>query len=343
MIRALILGASGYGGGELLRLLLGHPYVDAVRGTSRQHAGKPFHIAHPHLRGLAQGTFDAEPDLEWLQEAEKPVLFAAMPHGEFAKVYPTLALSDRVTVIDLSGDFRLDSEAEFDRHYKGPHPCPERLAEFVYGLADLDPNAVRNATRIANPGCFATACQLGLAPILNLNVAVEHVSLFGITGSSGSGMTPSETTHHPTRAHDFRAYKSLSHQHEGEISQFLRRRGSRLAYGFLPHSAPLVRGIFVSAHFHAPGLTASDLEQVVRTTFDGKPFVRVVEGSPKVAAVAGSNFADVGFATGPDGGVVMAAIDNLMKGMAGQAVQNMNLALGLSETAGLWFPAAYPG
>ncbi len=349
MIRALILGASGYGGGELLRLLASHPEVAAVRGVSRNHAGKPFHAAHPHLRDLLPGTFDGTPDWGWLAEADRPVVFAAMPHGELAKVLPDLertwadlGLGNRLTLIDLSGDFRLGDGAAFTRHYGGAHPCPERLGTFAYGLADAFPGEVKGRRRIANPGCFATALQLGLLPLAGLGV--DHVSAFAITGSSGSGMAPSDTTHHPTRATDFRAYKALAHQHQGEVAQLCARLGLDTAVAFVPHSAPLVRGIFATLQFQLPeGITGADLKARLETTCADRPFLRLVEGSPKVAAVTGSNFADLACAVEGREAVIFVALDNLLKGMAGQAVQNMNLALGLSEKTGLWFAGGYPG
>ncbi len=349
MIRALILGASGYGGGELLRILAGHPEIEAVRGVSRHHAGMPFHAAHPNLRGFLEGTFDGAADWAWLAEAAQPVCFAAMPHGELAKVLPTLetawaeaGLGDRITLIDLSGDFRLGSAEAFATHYGHAHPCPSALGGFVYGLADVFPDEVRGARRIANPGCFATALQLGLAPMAGLGI--EHVSVFAITGSSGSGMNPSDTTHHPTRATDFRAYKALAHQHQGEVAQFCERLGITPHVAFIPHSAPLVRGIFATLQFQLPvGVADSDLRARLERVCADRPFLRLVEGSPKVAAVTGSNFADLGWAVEGREAVIFVAIDNLLKGMAGQAVQNMNLALGLKETAGLWFAGGYPG
>jgi N-acetyl-gamma-glutamyl-phosphate reductase len=345
----LILGASGYGGGELLRLLAGHPEVSGLRGVSRHHADKPFHAAHPNLRGLLDGLFDGAPDWSWLAESERPVCFAAMPHGELAKQLPALeaawaeaGLAERLTLIDLSGDFRLADTGAFEKHYGQVHPNPHILGTFAYGLADAFPEAVKGQRRIANPGCFATALQLGLLPLAGL--AVDHVSAFAITGSSGSGMNPSETTHHPTRATDFRAYKALAHQHQGEVEQLCAQLGMATTVAFIPHSAPLVRGIFATLQFQLPeGMDGAALQQRIEEAYAGRPFVRLVEGSPKVAAATGSNFVDIGCAVEGREAALFVALDNLLKGMAGQAVQNMNLALGLREKAGLWFAGGYPG
>lgn len=344
-VRVLVLGASGYGGGELLRLLSSHPLVDEVRGVSRKQAGKPFFAVHPNLRNLVKGSFDAAPDWAWLAEAERAVVFAAMPHGELARQLPELeagwaaaGIAERVVLIDLSGDFRLKDAEAFNRHYGQIHPCPERLEDFVYGLPEAGRVALQGARRIANPGCFATALEVALLPLAGLDL--DWIAVSACTGSSGSGMVPSDTAHHPTRAHDFRAYKMLGHQHEGEVRQLMDRLGLRAELSFVPHSAPLVRGIFATLQLRVP--EGIDLLARYAQTYAGTPFVRLVEGSPRLVSVLGSNFADLGLAQQGRQAAVMVALDNLLKGMAGQAVQNMNLALGFEETKGLWFAGGYP-
>jgi len=328
-VDVLILGASGYGGGELLRWLSNHPAVASIRGTARSHAGKPFHAQHPNLRGLVEGTFEAAPDWAALAQSEAPVLFAALPHGEFAKQWPDfqsdwdhLGLTDRLTVIDLSNDFRLDPE-------------------WVYGLVDWQPERMQGARRIANPGCFATALQLALLPLAEWKPA--FVTVTAATGSSGSGAAPSDTTHHPTRANDFRAYKVLGHQHEAEVLRTLSSAGWDAPLSFVPQSAPLVRGIFATTQFPVPeGVDTAALKAHVEAFYQGRFFVRVVDGTPRVAATTGSAFADLAVAAKGSHGVVMVALDNLGKGMAAQAVQNLNLALGLPEWAGLKVAGGYP-
>jgi N-acetyl-gamma-glutamyl-phosphate/LysW-gamma-L-alpha-aminoadipyl-6-phosphate reductase len=346
MVHAVVLGAAGYGGGELARLLSAHPAVSELTLVSRSQAGKPVHSTHPHLRGLITEPFVAACDWRALPKEAALVVFAAQPHGEFALAWPALeaelaaaGVLERVTVIDLSGDHRLTDAAAFAAAYGKPHPHPERLGSFVYGLPEWQRTAIRGAARIANPGCFATALQLALLPFASRR-DLGWVAVSAVTGSSGSGALPSDTTHHPTRAQDFRAYKVLAHQHLAEGEQLIAAEGGRLDIAMVPQSAPMVRGIFLSAQFRmADAAAAAD---AVRAHYADEPFVRVVEGSPRVAAVNGSNFADVGV-VGRDGFlVVMVALDNLMKGMAGQAVQNMNLALGLDERLGLRYAAAYP-
>jgi N-acetyl-gamma-glutamyl-phosphate reductase len=326
MFDVMILGASGYGGGELLRLLSGHPQVRSIRGTARSHAGKPFHALHPNLRGLVEGAFEAAPDWPAFKDSGHPVVFSALPHGELAKLLPEfetawegLGLANRLTLIDLSADFRLDPR-------------------FAYGLAEWKPERLKGARRIANPGCFATALQLALLPLAPFNP--DFVAISAITGSSGSGINPVETAHHPSRAHDFRAYKMLEHQHEAEVRQTLRGLGWDPELSFVPHSAPLVRGIFATVQCRLP--EGADLGAAVAACYQDAFFVRTVEGSPRVAAVTGSNFADVSTTQKGRSAVVMVTIDNLGKGMAGQAVQNLNLAFGLPEWTGLRQAGCYP-
>lgn len=340
--RVVILGASGYGGGELLRLLSSHPERPQLRGVSRNHAGKPFHTVHPNLRGIVGGNFDGAVDWQWLGVSPTPVLFGAMPHGELAKQYPQLmreagdSLADRLTLIDLSADFRIQDVTLAARYYKGEHPCPGELPSFVYGLPEWQRDALKSAKRIANPGCFATGLQLALLPLAGLNL--QHIAIAGATGSSGSGMAASETTHHPTRANDFRAYKILKHQHEAEGLQLMRALGIEGVLSFVPHSAPIVRGIFITMQL----LDVPDARARFEKTYARAPFIRLVDETPRLTAVNGSNFVDIGVVTQGRSTVVMVALDNLGKGMASQAVQNMNLATGLDETAGLWNAPAYP-
>jgi N-acetyl-gamma-glutamyl-phosphate reductase len=329
-VDVLILGASGYGGGELLRWLSTHPAVKTLRGTARSHAGKPFYAQHPNLRGLVAGVFEAAPDFAALAQSPAPVLFSALPHGELGRLWPELetagkahGLLERLLVIDLSADFRLDPT-------------------WIYGLVDWQPERMRGAKRIANPGCFATALQLALLPLAQWQPA--FVAVTAATGSSGSGAAPSDTTHHPTRANDFRAYKMLGHQHEAEVLRTLASAGWEAPLSFVPQSAPMARGIFATAQFPLPaGVEAGALRAHFEAFYKDRFFVRIVDGSPRVAATSGSAFADLGVAARHGHGAVMVALDNLGKGMASQAVQNLNLALGLPEWTGLKVAGTYPG
>jgi N-acetyl-gamma-glutamyl-phosphate reductase len=327
-----ILGATGYGGGELLRWLSGHPATASLRGTSR-HAGRAFGDVHPNLRGIVEGSFQEEIPWADLAGSEQPVVFSALPHGELAALLPGLerawakaGIADRVLLLDLSTDFR----------------GVEHRPRFVYGLPEWNREALGGARRVACAGCFATALQLAMVPLKGLDLG--FIAATGATGSSGSGASPSEGTHHPLRAQDFRAYKPLAHQHMAEVKAGMAALGIQGDLAFVPQSAPMVRGIFATVQFRLPeGLTGDGLKARAEAAFRDAPFVRIVEGSPRVGAVAGSAFCDLAVAAGGGSAAVMTAIDNLGKGMAAQAVQCMNLALGLPETSGLRIPGCYPG
>ncbi|MBU6421749.1 MAG: N-acetyl-gamma-glutamyl-phosphate reductase [Gammaproteobacteria bacterium] len=351
-VAVYILGGSGYGGGELLRLLSQHPCVESIHAMSRKHVGEPFWRVHPNLRSVANGTFEAEPNWATFSQAETLVVFSAMPHFELAQQLPALektwakhGLAERLTLIDLSGDFRLDSAAEYERAYGKPHPYPQALGTFVYGLPEWQKEKIKGAKRIASPGCFATTIQLALLPLAGLK-NLGFIAVSAMTGSSGSGATPGETTHHPTRANDFRAYKVLNHQHEAEITRLLDAQGSSgYSLAFVPHSAPLVRGIFATVQLHPPaalGLNAQALKKRYEDFYRDALFMRLVEDTPRVAAVVGSNFCDIAVHEKNGNVVIMAALDNLVKGMSGQAVQNMNIACLTLENNGFLSVGYYP-
>jgi N-acetyl-gamma-glutamyl-phosphate reductase len=344
-----IIGASGYGGGELLRWLCTHPDVGSLRGTSRSLAGKPFWAGHPNLKGIVDGSFEQELPWDEFAACEQPVVFSALPHGELAQRLPELeaawtraGIADRLLLVDLSGDFRLKDAQVFAQAYGKVHPCPEHLARFVYGLPEWNRAALPGARRIAAPGCFATALQLALLPLQGLEIGWMAAS--AATGSSGSGASPAIGTHHPLRAGDFRAYKILNHQHLAEVRAGMAAVGIKGELAFVPQSAPMVRGIFATVQFPLPpGLTQAGLQARAEEVYRDAPLVRLVADSPRVGAVAGSAFCDLAVAARDGSGVVLTAIDNLGKGMAAQAVQCMNLALGQPETRGLLIPGRYPG
>ncbi|HEY5036184.1 MAG TPA: N-acetyl-gamma-glutamyl-phosphate reductase [Chthoniobacterales bacterium] len=348
-IDAIILGASGYGGGELLYWLSRHPAVASLRGTSRSLSGEPFSAAHPNLAGVVRGNFETTIAWQELRESPQPVVFSALPHGELAATlrgleseWTAAEIGGRLLLVDLSGDFRLADPMEFERANGKPHPCPEQLSHFVYGLPEWNRNAIAEAKRIACAGCFATALQIALLPLCDLEVGL--IAATAVTGSSGSGTSASAATHHPTRANDFRAYKILTHQHLSEVRAAMARSNISGTLSFVPESGPFVRGIFAALQFLLPrGIDRAELRARAEETFADSPFVRLIEGSPRVAAVAGSNFADVGIAADEKSAAILIALDNLGKGMAGQAVQVMNLALGLEETTGLWSAGRFPG
>lgn len=349
-VEVIIFGSAGFGGGELLRYLAGHPAVDSIQAVSTSFAGQPIQNAHPHLHNFGGQNFQARPESVSGTSADGLVVFFAMPNGELAARYEELCSKVKAVaggkptlVVDLSGDFRLNDATSFERAYGEQHPCPGQLANFVYGLPEHNAKAIAQAKNIANPGCFATAINLALLPFCGLG-DLGFIAISGCTGSSGSGAIPKGTTHHPTRAHDFLAYKMLQHQHQAEVEMLLDTAGTKgYQLGFVPHSAPMVRGIFVTAQFVLPAQVGeNEVASMIHGCYENTSFVQVVEGSPRVATVIGSNYAQLGYATRGRIVAVMCALDNLGKGMAGQAVQNMNIALGLDETTGLTQAAVYP-
>lgn len=340
-LRVAIYGGSGYGGSELLRILLLHPNVEISFVTANEQAGKRVGEVHRNLAGLTDLVFSPAPDGS-SSLTDVDCVFLALPHGQAMAVVPTLP--EQVKAIDLSGDFRLRDQQEFEKHYKRAHTAMSSQSEFVYGLTETNRQAIRSARLIANPGCFATATLLGLAPLAAKGVINGRVIVDAKTGSSGSGAKAAANTHHPQRMNSFYAYKPFNHQHVPEIEQELRAIGNWTnELVFMTHSLPVARGIFASIYVE----TNSDLsEQQIRAMFAefyrDSFFIRLVEGSPDINWVKTTNFCDLGFAARGRSVVVFSAIDNLVKGAAGQAVQNMNLMFGLDEKTGLMLVGTNP-
>jgi N-acetyl-gamma-glutamyl-phosphate/LysW-gamma-L-alpha-aminoadipyl-6-phosphate reductase len=346
--RAAVMGGSGYGGAEMIRRLLLHPDVELCRVASVDLIGEPLGAAHPSLEGRTDLLFQ---DLSPTAAADgMDVVLLALPHKVTAHKVPEIAALPSVKIVDMSGDFRLQDPAAYEKYYGQKHPHPERLPDFVYGLPELNRERIRKARFVASPGCFATTIELSLLPLARAGLLEGVVHVQGITGSSGSGMAPQATTHHPVRAGNLRAYKPLWHQHVPEVVETLSAAGARdLQLRFVPVSAPLVRGILATAFLELPEeWTEERLAALYREAFAGEPFVRVpAKRLPEVAAVSGSNFAEVGVAAGPAWRgrrtvTAFSAIDNLVKGGAGQAIQNMNVMLGLDERASLEDPGPWP-
>ncbi|HEX8072582.1 MAG TPA: N-acetyl-gamma-glutamyl-phosphate reductase [Pyrinomonadaceae bacterium] len=340
-LKVAIFGGSGYGGAELLRLLLAHPHAEVARVTANEHAGKAVADVHRNLYGLTDLRFESAPaDLSALGDLD--CVFFALPHGQALALAPQLPAT--VKAIDLSGDFRLNDPQEFLQHYGREHTAAELQREFVYGLTETNRAAISRARLVSNPGCFATATLLGLAPLVAAGQLAGRVVVDAKTGSSGSGAKPAANTHHPQRSNSFYAYKPFTHQHVPEIEQELRRVGdwtSELI--FMTHSLPVARGIFASIYCETKdALTADAARALYADFYRGAFFIRLVAGSPDINWVKTTNFCDLGFAARGRQLVVFSAIDNLVKGAAGQAVQNMNLMFGLDETTGLKLSGSNP-
>ncbi len=345
--KAVVFGATGYAGAELIRRLLGHPSVDLLRACAVDHVGEPLSRAHPNLEAMTELRFEDLSPKDAAAGAD--VVLLGLPSTVSARVMPQL-LDAGVKIVDLSGAYRLKDPALYAEFYGEEHPHPDLLDEFVYGLPEVAADRISRARAVASPGCFATTVELGLIPLARAGLLTGDVPSVGITGSSGSGAMPSPTTHHPTRSGNLRAYRPLSHQHAPEIDHTLRQAGGSARIQFVPVSAPLTRGILVTSFVRVPSETSeTEISAAFDAAYDGARFVRRPKARlPEVIAVAGSNYAEVGYTLGqPEGEetrvlTCFSALDNLVKGGAGQVIQNMNLMLGLDEGSSLEEPGSYP-
>ena len=340
-IKIGVFGGSGYGGSELLRILLFHPNAEIAFVTANEHARKAISDVHKNLLGLTDLRFETSPeDLSTLSDID--LVFFALPHGQALKLIPQLP--PKIKAIDLSGDFRIDDPKIFKEFYKLEHTATELQSQFVYGLTETNRNVIKSADRIANPGCFATATLLALAPMVRSGLINGRIIVDAKTGSSGSGAKAAANTHHPQRMNSFYAYKPFQHQHVPEIEQQLREVGEFSGeLVFMTHSLPVSRGIFASCYLETSlSITNEDLKDLFEHFYDDSFFVRVVDGSPDINWVKNTNFCDIAAHSNGKQVVVFSAIDNLVKGAAGQAVQNMNLMFGLDEKTGLVFAGSNP-
>ncbi len=335
------MGGSGYVGGELLRLLLRHPNAEVVAVTSRSQGGKPVTRAHPNLRGMTALKFMAPEELP-----SYDVLFLALPHGSsMEQMSEVIKISDRV--IDLGADFRLKNTADYPTSYSYDHKCPEFLKDFVYGMPELHREEIKKARWVAVPGCTATSAIIPLWPLVR-KYRLRLVVIDSKVGSSAGGSEPGPDSHHPERSGVVRSFKPSGHRHLAEMEQEL---GLAKRISFSPHAVELVRGILSTIHvFIEEGFTEKDIWQTYLQAYGEEPFVRIVKERtgiyrfPEPKLVAGTNYCDIGFEKDERTGrlVIMSALDNLMKGAAGQAVQCFNLMCGVNESAGLASVGLHP-
>lgn len=340
-----VVGAAGYAGGELLRLLYQHPEVAEVVAASRSRGGALLADAHPALATVTDARFSSAEPGEIARGRD--AVFLCLEHGESSRVAGAVFAARPGLVLDLAADFRVRNRALYERYY-GEHTAPDLLPRFCYGLADVVGEGLRGAGAIAAPGCFATAAQLALYPLARAGVDVAP-SLFAVTGSSGAGVQPRPTTHHPMRAHNLFAYSVLGHRHEAEVLQSWREWVGRpdAAARLITHSGPFVRGIYLTLHARLPRESATDGPSAAtwyHEAYAARPFVRLLEVPPELTHAVGTNYALINVAASDDGTElqVTVAIDNLVKGAGGQAIQAMNLALGIDEEAGLRGGGMFP-
>jgi N-acetyl-gamma-glutamyl-phosphate/LysW-gamma-L-alpha-aminoadipyl-6-phosphate reductase len=342
-----IVGGSGYTGGELLRLLLAHPHVDVRQVTSERLDGQFVHFTHPNLRRRTSLKFVRSDAVERVD-----LLFLCLPHGSAVKRIEQFdALADRI--VDLSADFRLRRATEYVRWYGTPHAKPGWLEKFVYGLPELHREEIRQAKYVSGVGCNATATTLAVWPLAAAGLldAARGIICEVKVGSSEGGAASSDASHHPERAGVMRSFAPTGHRHTAEVLQALRLRQVETDVHLSATAVDNVRGVLATAHvFIKPGAAERDIWQAYREAYNNEPFVRLVKERaglyryPEPKILAGSNYADVGFEFDATTGrvVAMCAIDNLMKGAAGTAVQCANLMCGWEETVGLEFPGLHP-
>ncbi len=339
------MGGSGYTGGELLRLLLSHPHAEIVQVTSERSAGKLVSKAHPNLRKRTQLQFSKMAELRACD-----LLFLCLPHGEaMERIRQFQSLAPKI--IDLSADFRLRDESAYREWYGKCHACPELLGKFVYGIPELHREQMRGADLISSAGCNATATILGLYPFFKLDLIEPDRTVVEVkVGSSEAGNAPTASSHHPERSGAVRSFMPTRHRHTGEVLQEL-TFDRPIQVHMSVTSIELVRGALATSHlFLKENLEDKDVWKIFRQVYGQEPFIRIVKEAdgthryPEPKWLAGTNYCDIGFERDPASQrlVVISAIDNLMKGAAGQAVQAFNIMHGLNETDGLDFPGLHP-
>lgn len=336
MIDVGIIGASGYTGGELLRFLKNHGSVNTITATSRQYKGINVSKVHPHLRGTKLKFRDVSPE-----KIDADVVFTATPHGASMDIVPSLIERD-IKVVDLSGDYRFDDVAIYEKWYNLKHSAPLNA---VYGLPEIYKDKIKDANLVANPGCFPTGAILSSLPLAKEKL-VETIIIDSKTGVSGAGITPTEVTHYPNCSDNVIPYAITNHRHMPEIQQEVAKAGD-VKVSFTPHLVPVIRGILTTVHtFLKEDVTSDYVKEVYDGFYESKPFVRILDLDeiPRLSAVRGSNYCDIGcFQIDQNGRiVVISAIDNLVKGASGQAIQNMNIMFGFDEKEALDIVGLHP-
>lgn len=334
MKRAAVVGGSGYTGGELARLLSRHPDIELVAMTSRQQAGSKITKTHPFLQGFSDVIFE-----EKLTGSDYDVVFTATPHGASMDIIPELVLSG-TKVIDLSGDYRLKDPEVYKKWYGSDHKDKGNLEKAVYGIPELFRDQISRASFVSNPGCYPTCSILALAPLFAKGIVGSRVIVDGKSSTSGAGVEPTKATHHPTCGSSITPYKVGNHRHTPEIQMALEKVAKNdVEVIFTPHLLPVVRGMLCTCYPQLrTDMDKDELEKLYSEFYRGERFIRMTS-VPSMASVAGSNFCEIGLEkAGKNNVVVMSAIDNLVKGASGQAIQNCNIMFGLSEVSGLDFP-----
>ena len=348
-IPTLVLGGTGYVAGELLRLLVGHPHLEVAGVMSESRAATPIRDTFPQLQNrLGELAFGTKQDLLAIlagaAAGEQWALFSAAPHGASAALIAGfIEQADtsgcRLSVVDVSADFRYADADAYTAVYGQPHGAPQLLGQFASAVPEHLVST--DKPHIGHPGCFATALLIAAVPLMKLGLTKPDLYAFGITGSTGSGRTPTAGTHHPERQSNLFAYKPLSHRHAPEVSGICAAMtGKQPALHFVPHSGPFARGIHMTVQAQlTDNQSADDIRGALHEFYDGCEFISVQGGTPKIKNIVGSNYSHIGVAAEDGTVAVFVVIDNLVKGAAGGAVQWMNRSLGFDETTGLTEPA----
>lgn len=346
MINISIVGGSGYAGGELLRILLAHPKVRIKQITSQRFSGQPVKVVHPNLRGKTELLFCSIDELKACD-----LLFVALPNGKSIEfIDDFLKISKKI--IDLGADFRLRSAADWQKWYQTKHTKPEFLRRFIYGLPEIHRHEIKKASLVAGPGCEAIVSILSLYPLIKHKlINPRNIIIDAKMSSSQAGNKPTSSGHHPERAGVVRSYMPTGHRHTAEIEQELAIKGQKPKVLISATAIEMVRGLLVTVHIYLKrGISEKDIWRVYRQEYGNEPFIRMIKQRqglyryPEPKILQGTNLCEIGFEKDNHSNrlVVIGAIDNLVKGTAGNAVQSMNLMIGWSETLGLEFPGLHP-
>ncbi len=345
MIKVAVLGATGYAGAELVRLLSGHPRVEIKHLASNSFAGQKLSDVYPNFLGVTDIVLETS-DVDAVCN-DCDVVFTALPHGVSKTIIPQL-VEKNVKVIDFSGDFRYDDPKVYEQWYGEPHSSPELLKKSVYGLCETHRDEIKNATLIGNPGCYTTCSIVGVSPLLDAKVIdTKNIIIDAKSGATGAGRSTLLDNSFCELTESVKAYKIATHRHTSEIEQELSRAaGEEITVSFTPHLMPMKRGILATCYANLiKDITAEEIVEIYKNYYKGEKFIRIYPAGklPETNHVAGSNFVDIGITVDKrlNRVIIVSCIDNLIKGAAGQAIQNMNILFGIDEACGLDMPAFY--
>lgn len=339
-IGIILIGGTGYGAKEFIRLSLNHPKLELAQVCSRTQSGQSLGSVHREFSHLTEVKFSKDLDLTTLSQYEHKFIILGLPHGEsqnFIDEYYQECFNKNIHILDLSGDFRIKEKATREIWYPSKNTITTEMYDsFTYGLSEINKERIKTATNIANPGCFATGAIISLYPLTkNLSAEILNISVDGKSGSSGGGKSPKSAFHHPELNGSAFSYSALNHRHEAEMTEYLMIKNDS-SFAFTPHVIPLSRGMLISSYIFMKTVISEDkIMNLFKQEYGASPFVRLLNSPPEIRLVAGSNFIDLHVVVRKNVISVTACLDNLIKGMAGQAIQNINIMSGEDERLGL--------